>query len=105
MEVLHDQELRALIFCDRIDRDDVVVLKPGHGAGFPQEAFDEGGIPAQVGMDPLDRHDTIQGTVQSLIDNSHAAFGDFALDDIFAGKNLFGHPRPFLRVRLGSKRG
>ena len=85
------KKLGLLVFLDRIDRDNVVVLKARHGTRFPQEPLHKGGVPAEMGMHEFDGHDPIQGAVERPVDDAHPATGDLILHHIFAGEDLGGH--------------
>ena len=96
-EKLHDEKLGSLMFFNGVDGDDIVVLQPGHRAGFPEKPFRERGVAAQVGMDLLDGDDTVQRAVTGFVDDTHPAAGDFIEDLIFPGKDVGCHESTMVR--------
>jgi len=90
-EKLHDEKLRAIMFFNGVNRDDIVVLEPGHRAGLSEKPFREGGITAQMGMNLLDGDDAMEGTVQRFVNDAHPPPGDFLLNLVFSGKDIGCH--------------
>ncbi len=86
MDVLHDDEVVALLLAQAEDLDDVRVVQHGRDAGLVQELLHEVRIIGQVLVDPLEHHVLGEAAEADLPGEEHlphAAPGDLS-DDLVA---------------------
>ena len=76
VDVLHDDEVRAVVLAPVEDGDDVGVGQVGGGLGLPAEPLDEGLVDGELGEEHLEGDRPIELAVDGPVDLSHAAAGD-----------------------------
>ena len=76
LDVLHDDEVGAVVLPPVEDRDDVGVGQVGGGLGFPAEALDEGAVDGELREEHLERHRSLELAVHGAVDLRHPAAGD-----------------------------
>jgi hypothetical protein len=89
VDELHGVVGGALDLADVEDRHQVGVVQAGGGAGLAQEALQPGGLLRATHRQHLQGHPFVQGQVDRLVDDTHAAAADLA-DDAVAAEGLAG---------------
>ena len=84
----HDEIDQVARFADDMDGNDVRMRQPRRRLRFAQEPGTDVGPECQVGRQHLDRDRALQLDVASLVDYSHAATADLALDSVRPGERL-----------------
>ena len=82
LDVLHHDEVRAVLGADVVDGDDVGMVQSAGGLGLLHEALLAAGVGDLVGGQDLDRHGAIQMGVACLVDHTHAAFTELRFDPV-----------------------
>ena len=89
LQVLHREEVAAVLLSDLVDLHDVGVLEAGGGLGLAREAGDQlasivllgrGLVDPVVELEDLERHDAIEVALPGLVDDPHPPSGDLAED-------------------------
>ena len=104
LDVLHDDEVGALLLAPVVDADDVRVVQVGGRLGLPSESLHEAGIVGELVEEDLDGHRAIQEEVARQVDVGHAASGDLPVKFVPAvenGRPLCGHGCGFYRRTPG----
>jgi hypothetical protein len=84
LDVLHDEEVDAIVLARVVRRDDVRVAQAGHGLGLVLEALQPARVsPARLGKD-FEGHAPAQRQLLGLVDDPHAAAADLADDAVVA---------------------
>ena len=96
LDVLHDDEVRALLLAPVVDGDDVGVVEVGGRARLPAEALDERPVGRELGKEDLERDRTIQEEVSREEDLRHSAPGKVLHDLIPTVVNTQRHGQPRL---------
>ena len=84
LDVLHDQEVRAVLVADIVQGADVGMVETGNGVGFTTEARQPLRITGEVFRKDLDGDGPSETGVGSLVDFAHPARTDLADDLIWA---------------------
>ena len=82
IDVLHDEEERAVGLVDLVDGADVRVVDGRSGAGLAHEAGARLLVADQVGGQRFDGDDAVQLGVFGFVDDAHAAFAYLSEDAI-----------------------
>jgi hypothetical protein len=82
LDQLHGQKMRAVVFLDGEQRDDVRVVEGGDGPGFALEARQPVGVAGHRGGEHLERHLAVKGGVHGQEDGAHAALANQPLDAV-----------------------
>ena len=72
VEVLHDEELEAVLLPDVVERADVRMVEPRDGAGLALEALAPIGLRRRVRRQDLDRDRAADAGVDRAVDVAHA---------------------------------
>ena len=92
VDVLHDDEVRAVLLAPVEHRDDVRVVQVGGGLRLAAEAGDEGGVVGELGEQHLDRHRPVELEVAGEEHLGHAAPPESAVQLVAAVEDGgFGH--------------
>jgi hypothetical protein len=83
-DVLHHDEVRAVLHADVVHADDVGVDQPRGGLGLTLEAGQEHGVVVVRAEQDLDRHPPGEQPVVALVDLAHAARAEQAPADVAA---------------------
>ena len=83
VDVLHDDEVRAVLLAPVVDRDDVGVVQVGRGLRLAPEPLDERRVAGELGREHLERDRAVEQLVAGQVHLGHAAPGD-ARDDLVA---------------------
>ena len=78
VDVLHDDEVRAVLLAPVVDADDVRVVQVGGGLGLAAEARDEGRVGGELGEEDLDRDRPVELEVAGEEHLGHAALAEAA---------------------------
>jgi hypothetical protein len=73
LDVLHDDEVRAVGLAPVVDADDVGVVQRRGRLGLAPEPLDEAGVGGQRREQHLDRHGPVEHLVTGQVDLGHAA--------------------------------
>ncbi len=76
LNIAHDQEGRAILLADIVDRQDCGVLQPSDRVRFALEARVQLRIAREIGTDNLDRHKAVGARLIGLVDGRHATAAD-----------------------------
>ena len=80
LDVLHDDEVRAVLLAVVVDADDVGVVEPRRVLRLAAEPLDEAGVARELGEEDLDRDLAVELPVARQEDVGHAAPRDRPLD-------------------------
>ena len=83
-QILHDEERRAVLFADVVERADVRMVELGNRPRFTIEALAELAIGRQRHSQNFDRDSAIEAGVPRLVDLAHASRAEEALDFVHA---------------------
>ena len=75
--IIHGEKRVAIEFAHLVDRHDIRMLQLRRRLSFNLKAFDVLLARQPLGADHLDGHDAVEGNLPGLIDDSHAAVGNF----------------------------
>ena len=113
-DIVHREVVLALVDTDLVDGDDVRMLQVGDGLGFGLEALHDFGLGELAGEHQLYRNDAVETLLTGLIDDTHAAAGDFLQQLVVAERTRRAEcglapgpewPRPFQQqVTLAHRR-
>jgi len=78
----HREEVGAVSFLDRVERDDVRMIEGGDGARFALEAGEALGIAGHVGREHLERYVAAEFGIRSAVNLTHSASANRARDAI-----------------------
>ncbi len=90
IEKLHDDERLVLIIVDLMDGADIGMVESGSRARLAPEARQSDRILRYIWRQKLDRHETAEFQVLSLVDHSHAAAAEF-FHNAVVGNSLADH--------------
>ena len=76
LHVLHDQVGQAIDLVDAVNSNNVVVADGRGRLRLPREPHSGRGTPRQRGSHDLDRHQAVQGGIECLEHDAHAALSD-----------------------------
>ena len=88
-EMLHHNEVPAVLLPDLVNRADVRMIQRGSGARLPLKSLQRIGIARQFLGQKLQGDVAAEARVLSLVDDSHSAATEF-LDDFVVGNDLAG---------------
>jgi hypothetical protein len=105
-DILHDQVGQAVVLVDAVDGDDMVVADRSRGLRLAREAPPGCGAASHRCGHDLDRHQPVQGRVERLEDDAHAALADHLLHLVGAqGAEEFGPVGGAKEVQIGGVGG
>jgi hypothetical protein len=73
-DVLHRDEVHALVLADVVDRDDVRMIQARRGSRFLDEALAAFGVEGGFAAQDLDRHGPAQSCIDGAVHGPHPAF-------------------------------
>ncbi len=76
IEILHHQELEIILTADVVERADVRVVQPRHGARFALEPLPAVGLCRRRGWQHLDGDGASDARVQRAVDVAHASLAE-----------------------------
>ncbi len=88
LDVLHDDEVRAVLLAPVVDRDDVGVAEVGGGLCLAAEALDEVAVGRQFGEEDLERDLPVEHEVVGQVDLGHATSRQVAQDLVPSAEHL-----------------
>src|SRR5271169_2642070 len=83
-EILHHQEVGAILRADVVKRADIGMLQRGNGFGLALHALFQFGVRGEMRRQNLDGNDAVEPGVLGAIDFAHAAYAEERLDFIGA---------------------
>src|SRR5207244_4467388 len=90
LDILHDDEVRAVLLAPVVDRDDVGVVEVRRRLRFTTEPLDERRLARVFGEERLHRDRPIQQLVVGEVDLCHPALREFTLDLVAIRKDPAG---------------
>ena len=103
LDVLHDDEVRAVFLAPVEDGHDVGVVEVGGGLGLPPEPLHEGRVAGELGEQHLERDAAVEELVVGQVDLGHPAPGQVPDDFVPVRVDPFGHRRHPTVRRLGGR--
>src|SRR5262252_10637500 len=82
--VIHGEEMLALLFADFVDANDVGMTQPGGKFGFALKALDIDGRSEETRRNSFDGDEAFETGLPGFIDYAHAAAGDDFDDFVIA---------------------
>ena len=93
---LHDQVRVSSVISQLIDCDNIGMLQATGGLGFAKETFEQIGVISVAACHHLDRDETVEEGIGSLVNNTHAAATEDASHVVLANLRWYfrGHNGP-----------
>ncbi len=104
LDVLHYDEVHAVVAVDVVEGDDVGVIQRAGGLGLLDEALLASRIGRFAGGQDFDRHGSVEVSVASLVDDAHAALPELRFNSVVVERTADhgegGRPCPSILGRL-----
>ncbi len=97
-DVLHDDEVRAVLLTPVVDADDVGMVEGRRAVRLATEAFDEARVAGELGEQDLHRDEPVEDLVAGEVDVGHPAPGDGPFDRVTVREGVFDRRHRRIRV-------